>query len=282
MTWKSDFPRALQETQQLGFRACEPALRFVREYAGDAEKFRARLRTHSLAMSALYESYSFTERDASAEAAVKVYTQVAQLVRVCGGDVVVVGPGMTRSRGLSPPTAAGLRQAARIMTEVADRCADLGVKACLHPHLWSEIQDEREILAVMDEAGDALLLCPDTAHLGGAGVDPIGLVRRYSGRIGHVHLKDLTIGGDLEHNPDATATAGPLPFCELGKGSVNLKGFVECLRDIGYNGWATVELDYSDNPYQSLAICRDYLLSEVGLLLGAQIAQRGADGEARA
>ena len=33
--------------------------------------------------------------------------------------------------------------------------ADLGVKACLHPHLWGEVQDEQEILAVMDEAGDA-------------------------------------------------------------------------------------------------------------------------------
>jgi inosose dehydratase len=266
MPWKQDFELALIETQALGYRACEPSLRFVRPYASDPEGFRQRLAGHGLSISALYEAYCFTDDAADEATAVACYTDVAKLVTMCGGDVVVIGPGMTRSRGLEPPTSTGLRRAARVMDEVARRCADLGVKACLHPHLWSEIQDETEVVAVMDE-GEALLLCPDTAHLLGAGIDPVALVERYPDRIGHVHLKDLTVDGDLRADPDAVYLGGLRPFCELGEGSVDLKAFVRCLRRIDYQGWVTVELDISDTPYDSLAMCRDYLVTQLELTL---------------
>jgi inosose dehydratase len=266
MPWKQDFDLALTETEALGYRTCEPALRFVRPYASDPDGFRKRLAGHGLSISALYEAYCFTDDAADEATAVACFTDVAKLVKMCGGNVIVIGPGMTRSRGLGPPTSTGLRRAARVMDEVARRCADLGVKACLHPHLWSEIENETEVVAVMDES-EALLLCPDTAHLLGAGIDPVALVERYPDRIGHVHLKDLTVGGDLRADPDVNYFGGLPPFCELGKGSVDLRAFVRCLRRIDYQGWVTVELDMSDRPYESLAICRDYLVTQLELAL---------------
>ena len=50
---------------------------------------------------ALYEAYYFTDDAADEDrSAVACYSDVAKLVTMCGGDVVVIGPGMTRSRGL--------------------------------------------------------------------------------------------------------------------------------------------------------------------------------------
>ncbi len=125
MPWKQDFELALTETQALGYRACEPALRFVRPYASDPEGFRERLAGHGLSISALYEAYYFTDEPADEATAVACYSDVAKLVTMCGGDVVVIGPGMTRGGKLSRPHRQVCKnEQARVMDEVARRSAD--------------------------------------------------------------------------------------------------------------------------------------------------------------
>ena len=43
---------------------------------------------------------------------------------------------------------------------------------------------------------------------------------------------------------------------------------MQALRDVGYDGWLTVEIDKSTStPFQSLRQCRDFLTEELGLTL---------------
>jgi inosose dehydratase len=80
--------------------------------------------------------------------------------------------------------------------------------------------------------------CPDTAHLVAGGGDPAALIRRYSNRLRHVHLKDV--------HPD------PLRFLPLGEGDVDRAGVIGALREAGYDGWLIVELDsYDGDPREA-------------------------------
>lgn len=266
ITWKNDFLGAIEDVKSLGFTACEPALRFVRRYAVSPEDFAALLRQHGLAVSALYESGSFTSGVIDVEEMVQRYTDVARLVRACGSEVLVVGPAMSRSDG--PPTPDGLRRAAKILDEVGRACADAGIKACLHPHLWSEVQTREEIDALMEGTGNDVWLCVDTGHLAGAGVDPVEMIDIYGARLGHVHLKDLTPDGETGARPSDAPGVSRLPFCELGKGSITLPRVIGALGRTGYGGWVTIELDDTRSaPRKALEVCRDYAVGQLGLNL---------------
>ena len=215
MPWKQDFELALTETQALGYRACEPALRFVRPYASDPEGFRKRLAGHGLSISALYEAYCFTDDAADEATAVACYADVAKLVTMCGGDVVVIGPGMTRSRGLEPPTSTGLDAGVGDGRGGASLCGP----RCQGLPASPPVERDRERDRGRGRHGRVRGSSPLPRH---------GTPTRCGGRprrprralprpIGHVHLKDLTVGGDLRADPDVHYLGGLLPFCELGR-----------------------------------------------------------------
>jgi len=85
-------------------------------------------------------------------------------------------------------------------------------------------------------------LCLDTGHLRLAGGDPVAALRDWSDRIRQIHIKDanteiLTSAGDLT----SAVAAGCFP--PLGRGEVDIAGFVATLRDAAYGGWIVVEQD---------------------------------------
>ncbi len=55
-------------------------------------------------------------------------------------------------------------------------------------------------------------------------------------------------------------------FTELGQGAVNLAGCVDILRSVNYDGWLTIELDYSRRtPRRSVRMSKEYLEGTLGL-----------------
>ncbi|GBE24001.1 inosose dehydratase [bacterium BMS3Bbin02] len=89
-------------------------------------------------------------------------------------------------------------------------------------------------------------LCIDTGHLALAGADPVAIARAATGRVAHVHLKDLdeslarqVRSGDLAFRQ---AVIDGL-FLPLGDGSVDIQGFIGALEAQGYGGWYVIEQD---------------------------------------
>ena len=69
-----------------------------------------------------------------------------------------------------------------------------------------------------------------------SGEDPSRLIPQLSDYIRHVHLED--IAADRTHN-----------HLMLGKGAMDISSVIKSLKDIGYNGFITVELyPYQDCP----------------------------------
>jgi inosose dehydratase len=255
----------MREACGLGFGACETFTHLAMAYKDDPERFRELLAGHGLRLSALYAGARFSDRSRAAETIAEI-EEIARFLAALGVDRIVFGPAGPRSGPTNPDD---LRQMARTMTEAAKRTQALGVLACVHPHLGTELQDRTEIDAVMAATDpDVVALCPDTAHLTGAGMDPIAVIRAYGERIGYVHLKDIRAGTDVSGSLSSSGTNAMTLFCELGLGDVDFPGVLAALREVGYDGWLTVEIDTTTTtPLQSLTVCRDYLRDRLGLAI---------------
>ncbi len=270
ITWGEHFEQGLREVEELGFHACEPFPRNALVYEQHPEELRELLASHNLRLSALYGGGRFG--DATKRAEVVAYnTRLARFLAALGVDRLVFGPGGPRTPGGS--TDEELREAARTINEAARACYDLGVLACVHPHLGTEIETEAEIDSIMELTDPHyVFFCPDTAHLTAAEIDVGTMIRRYAERMRYMHVKDLRAGVIEERRQQqigvqVAAGTERLPiFCELGHGVIDYAPIMQALQDVSYNDWITVEIDVSlTTPQESLRICRDYLQERLGL-----------------
>jgi len=265
ITWRDDFLLGLKEASNLGYQACETFTHIALQYEGRLDEFRDLLGHHGFTLSALYGGGRFSDKALQQEV-IEYNTRVAKFLVANGSDRIVFGPKGPRTEGGT--TLEELKVAAQTINEAAKRCYDLGVKACVHPHLGTEIQNENELDAIMEMTDpNYVFFCPDTAHLYKAGMDPVEIMRRYKDRIAYVHLKDVTPEEvDIEKFPILSGTEALPIFCELGLGPVDFPKVVQFLQEIDYEGWLTVEIDKSTStPLQSLTICRDYVEQTLGI-----------------
>jgi inosose dehydratase len=224
---------------------------------------------HGLQLSALYAGGRFSD-PAQANDVIAYNVRVARFLAALGVDRIVFGPRGPREGKTSPEA---LAQIIRTIDEAARRTADLGILACVHPHLGTEIQDREEVEAVLDGTDPRYVhFCPDTAHLTAAGMDAAAMIRQYGERIRYLHLKDLT-----PTNPSAEVFSSwsgdeQLPiFCERGLGTIDFVPIMSAINAIGYTGWLTVEIDKSTStPYRSLEQCRDYIENVLGLSISIE------------
>lgn len=268
ITWGEDLIKGLNEASELGYQACETFTHIALKYEDRMEEFQELLNHNGFVLSALYGGGNFTNPDKH-EHIINYNTRVARFLAANQCDRIVFGPGGPRKEG--GPTLEDLKIAAQTMNEAAKSCAELGVKACLHPHLGTEIETEEDLDAIMEMTDpNYVYFCPDTAHLSKAGMDPVEVMKRYRDRIAYVHLKDVSPeDADAEKFPILSGNEAMPIFCELGLGTLQFEPVIEFLKDIAYDGWVTVEIDQSTStPKQSLAICKDFVQDHLGLLVG--------------
>jgi inosose dehydratase len=104
----------------------------------------------------------------------------------------------------------------------------------------------------------------DTAHVVAGGGDPAKTIEKYHDRLLFLHLKDV-----VDIPADTPKARYPFQFVELGRGRVDLPAVFGALDEVGFKGWAVVELDRvpdsSRTPKQCAQISRDYLEEKIGL-----------------
>jgi len=118
---------------------------------------------------------------------------------------------------------------------------------CFHPHSNTVVMYEREIDFVMQNTDPEYIgFCPDTAHLTVGGCDAVEIFKRYIDRIKFVHLKDVKRNKMV--NVDRNKKEGfevYSDFLELGDGEVDFSSIFSIVKESGYDGYLTVELDKS-------------------------------------
>lgn len=139
-----------------------------------------------------------------------------------------------------------------------------GLRPLHHSHVGGVFETEHEITALLDTlGGDVIGFGPDTGHLRWAGIDPEAMIRRYSDRIGGVHIKDVF----PDHlSPESHGgrnyfelTRAKRVWAEPSLGVLDLAGIVAAMPE-GYDGDFMIEVDVPsvDSLYECHKISYDW------------------------
>jgi inosose dehydratase len=130
------------------------------------------------------------------------------------------------------------------LAQVVERCRDRGYEPTFHPETGTHVEAPWEIARVL-EISD-IGLCLETGHMLLGGGDPVAMLRDWSDRINHVHLKDATLSvmrQMIEDGAQAPEIWSREAFCALGGGDLDTEGVLDGIKAVGFSGWLIVEQD---------------------------------------
>jgi inosose dehydratase len=130
------------------------------------------------------------------------------------------------------------------LAQVVQRCRDRGYEPTFHPETGTHVEAPWEIARVL-EISD-IGLCLETGHMLLGGGDPVAMLRDWSDRINHVHLKDATLSvmrQMIEDGAQAPEIWSREAFCALGHGDLDTEAVLDGIKAISFQGWLIVEQD---------------------------------------
>lgn len=136
----------------------------------------------------------------------------------------------------------------------------------VEPHGYFTTNPDR--MAEMQDfsASPYLRMNMDTGNTFIAGQDPVAFLRRFLGRVSHVHVKDVSASLAAALRGGATGIA--VSHCSLGEGvnADNIRRCLTLLHEAGYQGALSIECEGAGGPLieQSLAWLRK-TLQELGI-----------------
>jgi inosose dehydratase len=256
ITWGADIDKAIDDISAVGFRGIQLRGEAFAQYGDRPAALRDQLERHKLAFAAL-SSGNLSIDPAREQEMLALHVQHARFVRDCRGQCLQVIDERPKGRAV---VGDDYRRLGRLMTELGKRTADVGVPLVYHHHMNSTGEKPQEVRAVLDAADPRhVRLLFDVAHYQQGGGDPVAAIHRYHDRIRVVHLKDVR----------AIDRAPGYEWVELGRGRVDVKGCVAALKDIGFKGWAIIELDRvpdaTGSPKASALVNKQYAMQQLGL-----------------
>jgi inosose dehydratase len=130
------------------------------------------------------------------------------------------------------------------LDRIAAVAGEHGVKAVLHPHVGTMVENPDDVRRVLD--GSSIALCLDTGHLLIGGTDPAELARQVPDRIAHTHIKDVDASKAKQVQSGRrsyTEAVRDGMYRPVGQGDVDFAAIVTSLRGRDYDGWYVLEQD---------------------------------------
>lgn len=149
---------------------------------------------------------------------------------------------------------------------------DYGISLTFHHHMGTVVQFADEVDRMLDNTDPKYVsLLFDTGHFRYCGEDPLAMVKKYIGRIKHVHLKDI--------RPDVVekVKAENLSFLDgvrmgtftiPGDGCIDFDPIFKVLEENNYEGYMLVEAEQDPakaNPLEYAIRARKYIAEKTGL-----------------
>lgn len=158
------------------------------------------------------------------------------------------------------------------LNRLGERAAEKGMKLTYHHHMGTGVQTSAEIDRLMEGTDpEKLGLLYDTGHLVFSGEDHLAVLRKWIGRIKHVHLKDVRLGVLARVKVEklsflAAVKAGA--FTVPGDGGVDFVPVFEEVKKSQYTGWWVVEAEQDPakaNPLEYAMMARKYIREKAGI-----------------
>lgn len=245
-------PDALAALGQMGYTAVELVGlgegKHVEYTAMNASDVRALVEPHGLELAALYMRPINIHAPEKLERSLADLEHVIDLAAALGGGRIVFSP-------LIPREPYDYRLLADGCARLARRIGNRPIHICLeNHHNWplSTAEDYEALLRI--GLPEAVGFTVDTGHFYASGVDVPAFIREHKDRVRHVHIKDH----------DATGSV------ELGTGETPLVAAVEALREIGYDGFCSVEVEIAGatDMVPVIASAFRYCTEELGIPAG--------------
>ena len=136
---------------------------------------------------------------------------------------------------------------ARGYNELGALAKEKGMTLTCHHHMGTGVQTAEEIDTFMSLVDpDLVYLLFDSGHLTFAGIDPVPVLKKYIGRIRHVHLKDVRMNvreQALREGWSFLTAVRIGVFTVPGDGDVDFAPIFKVLEEAGYEGWVVVEAE---------------------------------------
>ena len=261
ITWGGDDRQAIEDIAAVGFRGIQLRSNVLREFGDQPGALRELLEKHRLTMVALSSGNVRIDPAIESEELAK-HTRHAKFVHDVGGLYLQV----TDERPKRPAvTRDDYRRLARLLTEIGKRSADLGISLGYHNHMNALGERPEEVDWILEAADPRYAkLELDVAHYFQGGGNPVKAIERYHDRLLFLHLKDV----ERSPSSDAAEAKRSYRFVELGRGQVDLPGIFKALHQVGFRGWAIVELDTvpdkTGTPKDSAILSKRYLQEKLG------------------
>ena len=149
---------------------------------------------------------------------------------------------------------------------------EYGISLTYHHHMGTVVQSAAEtdrLMAGTDSQYVSLLF--DSGHFAYCGEDPVELVKRYIGRIRHVHLKDIrpdVVERVKLENLSFLAGVRAGAFTIPGDGCVDFDSIFEVLAQNNYEGYMLVEAEQDPakaNPLEYAMRARRFIKDKTGI-----------------
>ena len=254
-TWgssKEQFEQAVKEVSDIGYEAVEHVSTIASVYQDSPEEFDDLMARYGLQFAC---GYCHLSQDDGQD-----YARAEQLVRFLerhGASCMNIQAARRPETGV---TEKHLADTVTKVTKIAQMAQAAGVAPCLHNHYATITERENEVAYIAERTDpDLLKLTIDTAHVVLGGMDLLAMVKRYAGRVGYVHMKDVV----PERDPDQPWWSR---FRDLGRGIIDFQPFVAVLERAGFDGVLCVEMDRPPIcGYKSAAISHQYMRDQLGL-----------------
>lgn len=152
------------------------------------------------------------------------------------------------------------KELADTLNRAGAECKKAGLRLCYHNHAF-EFQNygSKFGLEIMMDALDKSVaaLEMDVFWVSVGGHDPAELLKKYSGRVDLLHVKDKAQGTAVQYNEGVARTA----FKEAGKGTLDWKVILKAAHAAGVKHYFVEQDQTPGNPIESLKTSFDYLHS---------------------
>ncbi len=262
ITWGGNDLKAIEDVAAGGFKGIQLRSPILEQFGDKPEALKEILAKHKLTFVAL-SSGTVSIDPAKRQDELAKHVRHAKFVKDCGGLYLQVLDERPKGRPITPED---FTYMGKLLTEIGQRAADMGIGLGYHNHMNALGENPKEVAAVMAASDPKFLrLELDIAHYLQGGGDPVAAVKQYGDRLIFVHIKDVIspVAGDTKE------PSRSYKFVELGQGKVDIPGVFAALKKVPFNGWAIVELDAvpvpNRTPLESLEISKKYIQDKLGL-----------------
>lgn len=149
---------------------------------------------------------------------------------------------------------------------------EYGISLTFHHHMGTVVQDPDEVERMMNNTDPKYVsLLFDTGHFAYCGADPLEMVKKYSDRIKHVHLKDVRMDVVKKVKEEKLSFLDGVragAFTVPGDGNIDFDPIFKVLEDTGYEGYMLVEAEQDPakaNPLEYAIQARKFIAEKTGL-----------------